>query len=335
MSLITSYIRLLRIPGLGGLAIPTVIGAITVNPNVDLISLLILFFIGALASIYGFVLNDFVDVDVDKLSKDLWRRPLVSGDISQKAAVVICCFCVIIAFLLIFILFYGKTIEGFRFAAVISISIASILGMVYDFYGKKIMGSDFIVAFSVAFVFLFGALSIGKPTLFTWIIFILTFNNLLHMNAVEGGIKDADHDYKYNVNNLALKSGVKVKDKNIFIPNKFKIFGMGIRLFSSFLLISPFILFNIEYFIWQIIILIIAILLMLFFSVKLISMKIFDRNKIKKYISIQSFLRYSLVPIMLISTIGILYSVVLIIVPIAWYIIFVPLSGEKLLKPRM
>ena len=335
MSLINSYIRLLRIPGLGGLAIPTVIGAITVNPNVDLISLLILFSIGALASIYGFVLNDFADIEVDKLSKDLWKRPLVSGDISQKTAVVICCFCVIIAFLLIFILYYGKTIEGFRYAAAISISIAWILGSIYDFYGKIILGSDFIVALSVAFVFLFGALSIGEPTIFTWIIFILTFNNLLHMNAVEGGIKDADHDYKYNVNNLALKSGVKVEGKNIFIPNKFKTFGMGIRFFSSFLLISPFLIYNIEYYIWQIIILIIAILIMLFFSVKLISIKIFDRNKIKKYIAIQSFVRYSLVPIMLISTIGILYSIILIIIPIAWYIIFVPLSGEKLLKPRM
>ena len=134
---IAAYAKLLRIPGLGGLAIPIVIGAITVNPNLDFFNLAILFTIGSLASIYGFVLNDFADIEVDKLSRDLWGRPLVSGEISQKTAIAICCFCVIIAFLLIFILFYGKTIEGYRYAAAISISIAWILGSIYDFYGKK------------------------------------------------------------------------------------------------------------------------------------------------------------------------------------------------------
>jgi hypothetical protein len=74
---------------------------------------------------------------------------------------------------------------------------------------------------------------------------------------------------------------------------------------------------------------------MLFFSIKLISIKKFNRNKIRKYIAIQSFLRYSLVPIMLISTIGIIYSIILIIIPIGWYIIFASLSGEKMLRPRM
>jgi hypothetical protein len=64
-------------------------------------------------------------------------------------------------------------------------------------------------------------------------------------------------------------------------------------------------------------------------------MKIFDRSKIRKIIGIQSFLRYSLVPIMLIPIIGTLPSVILIIFPIAWYILFTPLLGEELFKPRM
>jgi len=64
-------------------------------------------------------------------------------------------------------------------------------------------------------------------------------------------------------------------------------------------------------------------------------MKTFDRNKIRKIIGVQSFLRYSLVPIMLISVIGVNYSIILIVFPILWYIIFTPVLGEKLFKPRM
>ena len=334
MNKVCAYARLLRIPGIGGLAIPTVIGAITAGVY-DFYSLFIIFIIGAFCALYGFILNDYMDVEVDKLVKELHGKPLVSGEISRKTALIICFLLLIFTYLLIYILWYGKPIDNLKIGALICISLATLLGSIYDIYGKKIAGSDFLVATSIALIFLFGALSFGKPNIITWIIFILTFNNSLHMNAVEGGIKDADHDYKQNVKNIALSIGVKVKEKNIFIPLSFKAFGMGIRLFSSFLLFAPFIFYAYDYLIWQLIILAIGILGVLYFSVKLLSIQSFERDKIRKYIGIQSFLRYSLVPIMLISIIGVTYSVILIIFPIAWYIIFTPLIGEKLFKPRM
>jgi len=155
------------------------------------------------------------------------------------------------------------------------------------------------------------------------------------MNAVEGGIKDSDHDYKMGVINIALKSGVKVDRDNLSIPLHFKAFGMGIRLFSAVLLFLPFIYFKFPAYDWQIVILALVTLGMLYFSIKLITLKTFDRSKIRKYIGTQSFLRYSLVPIMLISIIGVTYSAILLIFPIAWYVLLTPLLGEKLFRPRM
>ena len=334
MNKISAYAKLLRIPGLGALAIPPVIAAITVGVY-DFYNLLILFIIGAFAAIYGFILNDYADVELDKLIKELHGKPLVSGDISRKNAITICVFCILFAFLFISILWYGKTLDNFKFAAIICIILAGVLGSIYNLYGKKIAGSDFFVAISMGLVFLFGALSFGRPTILIWIIFLLTFNQTLHMNAVEGGIKDSDHDFIMGVNNIALRSGVKVDKDKIFIPHRFKAFGMGIRLFSTFLLFSPFVFFGYEYNLWQIVVLAIATFGVIYFSVKLLSIKTFDRDTIRKYIGLQSFLRYSLVPIMLVSVIGISYSVILIIFPIIWYIIFTPLLGEKLFKPRM
>ena len=334
MNKVIAYARLLRIPGIGGLAIPPVIGAITVGVN-DLYNLTILFIIGALAALYGFILNDYVDVEVDKLSEELRGKPLVSGDISEKTALTICIFFILLSFLFIFLLWYEETLDYLKLGAILSIFIAGILGSIYNFYGKKFVGSDFLVAISMAFVFLFGALSFGKPNVLTWVIFLLTFNNLLHMNAIEGGIKDADHDYKLGVKNIALKTGVNVRKGNIFIPVGFKAFGIGIRFFSVFLLFLPFVFYGYKFYTWQIVILGFAILGVLYFSFKLLLIKKFDRNVIRKYIGLQSFLRYSLVPIMLISTIGPLYSIILIVFPIAWYVVFAPLIGEKLFRPRM
>jgi len=335
MKKIVAYARLLRIPGIGGLAIPPIIGAITVGIY-DFYDLTLLFIIGAIAALYGFILNDFADIEVDKQAKDLHGKPLVSGDISTKTALIICVFFILISFLFVGILWYGQAIDNLKFGALLSLFIAGTLGSIYDFYGKIIVGADFLVAVSVAFVFLFGALSFGQPNVITWIIFILTFNQILHMNAVEGGIKDADHDPQMGVKNIASSMGVRVQDVKITIPGAFKLFSIGIRLFSSVLLFLPFVLFNYNYYVWQLVILALAIMGVLFFSFKLLSIRVFNRNKIRKYIAIQSFLRYSLVPIMLISIVpSILYSVLLIIFPIAWYIVFTPLIGERLFRPRM
>lgn len=334
MSKIQAYAKLLRVPGIGGLAIPAVIGAMTVG-QFDFFNLALLFIIGAFAALYGFILNDYADIEVDKLSEDLKGKPLVSGEISVNKALMICVFFILFSFLLIFILWFGETLDLFKFGAALSLFLAGILGSIYDFYGKSFVGSDFLVALSMGFVFLFGALSFGEPNIITWAIFVLTFNNILHMNAIEGGIKDADHDYKIGVKNIAFTSGVKVSGVNIIIPVIFKAFSMGIRFFSAFLLFMPFVFFKYPYHIWQIIILAFATLGVIFFSVKLLSIKTFERNQIRKYIAIQSFLRYSLVPLMLVSIIPLIYSLILIVFPIVWYVLLTPLLGEKLFRPRM
>jgi len=340
MNKIVAYARLLRIPGLGALALPTVIGALTVGMT-DLYNLVILFLIGAVSAMYGFILNDYADIELDRLIPELKGKPLVDGTIQPRTAVFICFFLVLFAFFFLLLLWRGQNLDNYKFLAITCIFLAGILGSIYDLHGKKFPGSDFFVAISMSLLFLLGALCFGTPTVITWIIFILTFNQTLHMNAVEGGIKDADHDFMMGVKNIALVSGVKVDGYRLHIPISFKAFGIGIRLFSAVLLFTPFIFFKdqlIYYEPWHPIIigiLTVGIFGVLFFNVKLLSLKTFDRDAIRKYIGIQSFLRYSLVPIMLIPIIGITPSIILIFFPIIWYIIFTPLLGEKLFRPRM
>ena len=334
MKKIAAYAKLLRLPGIGALGTTTLIGAITVG-EYDLFALCIVFLVGSLSAVFGFLLNDYADVELDNLVDDLKKKPLVSGDVSKKSALMIAIVLILLTFLLISILYFEKPIDTYKFFAIICIIAAGFLGSIYDLYGKKIIGSDFLVSISMSFVFLFGALSFGQPTIITWIIFVLTFNQALHMNAVEGGIKDADHDYKMGVTNMALSSGVKVDGDSLFIPNSFKAFGFGIRLFSAVLLFTPFVVFGYEDSLWHLILLVVFTFILLALSFRFLTMKIFDRSKIRKLIGIQSFLRYSLVPFMLLPIIGILPSVILIIFPIVWYIVFTPLLGEELFKPRM
>jgi len=337
-SLFNDYVRLLRLPGLGGLATPALFGAISVGV-MDLHILGVIFLIGCFSTVYGFVLNDYLDVEVDKQTSELYERPLVKGTISKKTALVICVLSLFGTYLTILLFFYSTPITSSKIFAVICITLAGILGSLYNFYSKKIVGADFLVATSEFLMVLFGALAVTQENtinIITWVIAFLTFNQLLYMNAVDGGVKDADHDYKQNVKNIASVLGVRVKENSeMIIPVGFKIFGICIRCFSGFLVFVPFLFYGYNYELYQVLLLLILIVLVLFFTLRLLNLKKFDRDKIKEIITSEAYLRYSLVPVMLISVIGLFGSLILIVFPFVWYVLLAPLSGEKLFKPRI
>ncbi|HWR62962.1 MAG TPA: UbiA family prenyltransferase, partial [Candidatus Thermoplasmatota archaeon] len=255
MSKVAAYAKLLRVPGIGALGIIPVIAALTMGVS-DIYPLSLIFIIGAFASIFGFLINDYVDIELDGFVDELKKKPLVSGEVSKKHALIIAFYLAFTTFFFIALLWYNQAIDYYKFIALICIILAGILGTFYDVYGKHVVGSDFFVAISVSLIFLFGALSFGHPTVIIWIIFILTFENILYMNVVQNGIKDADHDYKLGVKNIALSLGVKVRENSIVIPRSFQAFGIGLRLFSAVLFFVPFFVFGYDYYLWQIILLI-------------------------------------------------------------------------------
>jgi len=328
-----AYVKLLRLPGLGGLAIPPVFGAISVGIY-GLYDLSLLFIIGSMAAIFGFVLNDYADVKLDSLIQELNRKPLVSGKISQEMAITVCFVTTIIAFFTAFFMWRDQVLTDHRMAAMTMIFLAWLLATIYNLFGKRIIASDLFVALAMSLLVLFGALAFDVLGVLTWTIFVLTFSQALHMNAVEGGIKDADHDYLMGVNNLALNAGVTVTGKQLYIPPIFKGFGMAIRLFSSVIVFVPF-YFGIDYYPWQIALLAVMLAGILYIETQLLWLNTFDRSRIRKIIAAASFLRYAVVPVMLIATIGIIGGVVLTILPMAWYVAFSPLTGQRVFQPEM
>jgi 4-hydroxybenzoate polyprenyltransferase len=338
-NLLFEYARFFRLPGLGGLSMAPIFGAISlmdVNVQISITGLFILFIFGIFKSIYGFVLNDYADLELDKLSDDISNRPLVKGTISKRTALGICFFCVIGAFVILFLFFHKNPTFYLGVGCLI---LALIFGTIYNLYGKRFLSSAFIAAAADALIVLVAAFVIspeGKLSIFTWIIFILLFLQFLFMTTVVGGIKDADHDYILNVKNIALASGVKVdNEKNVFMPLGFKAYGFGIRFLSVFFVFVPFVFFKIEFEIWQIILLILLVVSVLLLTVRMLTIKTFKPTdpKILKLFGIQGILRYFFVPVMLIPVIGLFNGLILMIFPIIWFVIFIPLSGKKISQP--
>ncbi|MCX6663264.1 MAG: UbiA family prenyltransferase, partial [Euryarchaeota archaeon] len=161
--MIRDYIEITRLFNMGLTGVAPVLGALAMW-NVDTLTplkLVILFIIGGLAHSYGFVINDFIDIKIDKLSKDLIARPLVRGSITRRRAAFFAVFCMIGSFLLSLVFF--SELRNYIFLILILL-LAYSFATVYDIASKKYPGMDLFVAGAVFFLILFGASTIGTPT---------------------------------------------------------------------------------------------------------------------------------------------------------------------------
>jgi len=331
---VKEYAKLITINQWGVASLTAFYGALSTG-ELDFIKLFLLIIIGIQATVFSSVFNDYCDIEVDSLSKGLKDKPLVKGSIPRKNALYISFFTVLIAYIIILYAMYTH-IFIVSIKPIIAVTIALILGIIYDLYGKKILGSDFISASAAASFCLFGALVVSENiSSLTIIIIALVFLQIFFLNAITGGLKDADHDYLYDIKNIIYHLGVRVDLNDVIITAPFKIITLLLRAISSILLFVPIIfLKNFPYYIWQPILMILMLIVLFYSTIKMLNMKKFDRNQIRKMISTQEFLRYTIVPIMLIGFIGINIGLFLIIFPFLWFIVFNKLIYGSALKPK-
>lgn len=322
---IREYARLMRLKAMG-ISTIAVFGALSMKGSLEIWHFLLLFLIGIPFNILGFVLNDIVDLKIDKKSKELSERPLVKGTVPIIAAKIISLTC--------YVLIFGLAIFFFRdLFALLILTLSVILGSVYDCWGKRFLGSDFILAGSIALFCLFGAITVSHTIeKFTIIIVTLIFTHVLFFNIIEGSFKDVKNDRESGAKTIAVVLGVKT-DLKVFIPNSFKIIAIFIELSATFLAFLPFTLlpeiYNFEYWYIQIFILIILTISLVLTMFKMLNIKFFDRVKVRNIITKQEIKRNIVTVILLMSFTGVSWSVILVLIPIVWYIFFSFFLFEK------
>ncbi|PNX45582.1 MAG: hypothetical protein BV459_08110 [Thermoplasmata archaeon M11B2D] len=301
---------------MGLTAVAPVLGALSMwnIGTLSLLELFLLFIIGSFAHAYGFVLNDVIDIKVDKLSKELTTRPLVRGSITRKQAITFAVCCMIGSFLLSFF-FYS---ELQRYILLLFILLAAYLfATVYDIASKKYPGMDLFVAGAIFFLILFGASTIGTPTLLAYVVALIGGLQVLFMNMINGAIKDIDHDKEGSANTVAIRLGAKVHAGIMALPLSFKTTGYLIETGRILLIFLPFVCFDLHAELWQIVLLLVLATLTFIFIYKLYSIKTFDRSRIRRFIGIIVIFMYATTPIMLSS----LYISIMLValIPPLWF----------------
>jgi 4-hydroxybenzoate polyprenyltransferase len=306
-------------------AIIPVTGAIAMGEK-NLFSLTIIFIIGLIAHVFGFAFNQYNDIEVDRLVNTSSQRPLPSGTISKKHAIIY----IIIVFLLgLFITFY---FFGMQLVAIYLVGI--FLASIYDIFSKKISGMDFILAASVSIGVLFGAatVSFGFSSLVI-ILTILAFLQTLNLNLIVGGIKDADHDVLIDSKHIATRLGVTVDNNVLLIPNSFKILAYLFGFIYAFVVLIPVLFRIINLHVSFFIVLFLINFIFLFVIDKLVSLKKFNRHEMRKYVAINYNINWLNIPILLMSIRP--WAGLLLLYPILGLIISNILLYRTIIRPQI
>jgi 4-hydroxybenzoate polyprenyltransferase len=341
-SMILEYLRLFRFHAVSMETTIILIGALIMGQR-DLLLLSIIFLIGFFGHICGYVLNDYADIEVDKISHELREKPLVSGTIPKNNALIIAFITALLSYILVFIFFQNLQ-------TILFLGLATVLTIVYNFLGKKIPGSDAIVAATVVVFFFMSASSLGKPlTNLVYIVGLIFLFDIIFINIVEGGLKDVDHDYLSGAKTLATVTGVKVENGKLITTGKFLAISYTIR--AIYIVMIILLGFQPQINIWlsnsisSIVVGVVAVILMiivLYGSYKFLSLKVFDRSKMKRLyggINAASGILYivMLYPIFALENpiLGLGITLFLLLFPVTWYTVFNTILYGKPMQPRV
>jgi 4-hydroxybenzoate polyprenyltransferase len=303
--MIREYLKLARSFNAALTGIAPVMGAIAMG-QYDIGMLFLLFLIGFWGHTFGFVYNDIHDYKVDKSSREIKDRPLVSGTISLAQAWVFAILSILLALSIAVLL--GFLTQQFYPILILVVSAGCII--IYDRISKRRSYTDLFVSSGIFFLILYGASttvpSLSMITPLTWIVCTLGAIQSLFMQVVTGAVKDLENDSIHGVWTLANSVGVHITNGSLHVTRQFKTIAYSIQLFDLAIVFLPF------FIIWQATVVdlwqiaqwatLVAIgILMLLVSSKLLSMRIFNRARARMLIGSHYLLNFSLVPIMLMS----------------------------------
>ncbi len=324
------YLRLMRPQSAAGTGVAPVIGALAVlNPDMMVgHHLLKLFLIGLLVHFYGFCLNEYMDLPVDSRAKELKAKPLVSGIIPQRHALYMALSFITLAFILSVSFF--KTPESIALFA-----LSAVLGGAYDVYSKKLPASDILLGIWVFVFCLYGSSTVdpdisGVGSL-AYLVAAIFFLQLVFQTGVTGGLKDVKQDFASGAKTPPIWFGTRLRKGNIFIPSSFKGYALFIKTLNICAVAVPFIIWSVRPTMLQIVLLPILLFFIFYFSVLALHGGHFKRREKMRYLMVQEFLSYMLIPLLLVSFIPLALALMLLVMPILWYIVFtVALYGPRL-----
>ena len=311
IELVKEHLRLTRIHSCLITAFIPIFGALSVKGVNKLLlpDIMALFTIGILVHVFGFVLNEFVDMDMDRKSPHLTKKPLVSGTVSKRNALAISLLSLAASLILCALYFRN-------FTALMILAGALCFGGLYDILGKKMPGSDLLLG-GWAFGFcLFGAAAVTLSfTPFTYLIGALIFLRVMFENGVLGDLKDVEQEAQNGVRTMPILLGVKLSKGRLHVTRNFKFYAYALEI--TFIML---VLVSIAFFNGNLIVIAFAMLFAaaMLFTMQFLSSQKYDREKLKRIMGRHEAVALSFLALILFVFFGPI-GALLMLIAISWF----------------
>jgi 4-hydroxybenzoate polyprenyltransferase len=181
--------------------------------------------VAMLFHVYAYLLNDVIDLDVDRREPQRAGFPLVRGALAPATALAIAAAQLPIAFAITVLL-------GGDAAASAVLAVAFVAMTAYDIWGKRCIFPpllDLVQAIGWVGLLLYGAMLVGTPAVPTaWLALAVTAYVLL-VNGVHGALRDLANDSACGARTTATLLGARVSEGILFVPRVLIAYALGLH----------------------------------------------------------------------------------------------------------
>jgi 4-hydroxybenzoate polyprenyltransferase len=206
-----------RLPAFGFTGILPFLGAISARAPLTRQQILGLLAVAILYHNYAYVLNDIIDLPLDRTEPLRARYPLVKGAIRPKYALIFVC-------LQLPALFAITHWLGADQKAYIALCASLVLMTIYNAGSKYtpfplVMDTVQGVAWGT-FALLGAFIMAGQATGLTWVLFFIILVYVLMINGVHGSLRDLENDLKSGAKTTAIALGARPREKQAVLLSK-------------------------------------------------------------------------------------------------------------------
>lgn len=232
-----AYQRFIRFPAFGLTAMLPLLGASTAGVQIPGRQLWGLLGVAFAFHQFGYVLNDVVDLPVDRQQPRRAAYPLVRGDVKPGQAL-------LFSLLQIPIAFGINAAISEATLSVFVLAIAFISGALYDIWGKRLAWpplTDFVQGIAWVGMVLYGtAVTNSPPTQQTWLLSGFMLIYIMLVNGGHASLRDLDSDLALNMRTTAIWLGAALRaDGRIQVSRRLMTYMLLLQTVLTFLLIWP------------------------------------------------------------------------------------------------
>ena len=322
------YLKLMKLHSVGFTTVIPVIGAAATG-SMGWLLFGELVFIGFLVHVFGFTMNEYRDVEVDRLAKELNEKPLVKGTISPGTAFLIFVVTGISALVVNLIMIR----ESLSFALLV---LSFVFAIIYNLYSKKKGYMEFSLAAWTFFLVLSGNAAVNGDVngLGIMVAAIASFQ-ILFNTGISGAFKDIDHDPVGAGATTPLRMGVRVENGRIHVSKRFIAYSFAVKSAQIGVTLLPIILGTVrssenEY-LFKIISILVLSITVSYLTKYFLTIRYFKRDRVLKPLAAIEVFSYMMVPVMLLGVIDWQMAAVLALYPFAVAVPLVPIIYRKLI----